>query len=132
MHYATLEDNGYLYVHTVEDHSDDHTPNTDHFSQGYVFSYAIIPMSQASQSLYCDQRVDDFIEDGGSETENFKTQATFDTYVDIIKHAHMVNELIIIDNPNTLTVGELAHHLLNKLHNSEPLLQIRSTEGFTC
>lgn len=126
MRYATLEDNGYLYVHTIEDYSD------DQFSQGYVFSYPIAPIRQANQSPYREKRVDDFIEDGGSETENFKTQVAFDTYIDIIKHAHMVNELIIIDNPNTITVGELAHHLLNKLYKSEPLLKIQSTEGFTC
>lgn len=126
MHYATLEDNGYLYVHTIEDHSE------DAFSQGYVFSYPIAPIRQASQDPYREQRVDDFIEDGGSETENFKTQTAFDTYIAIITHAHQVNELILIDDVSTLTVGELAHHLLNKLNNSEPLLQIRSTEGFTC
>jgi len=126
MRYATLEDNGYLYVHTIEDYSE------DAFSRGYVFSYPIAPMSQASQPPYREQRVDDFIEDGGSETENFKTQTAFDTYIAVIKHAHTANELFIIDNPNTLTVGELVHHLCSKLCNSEPLLQIRSTEGFTC
>lgn len=134
MRYVTLEADGYIYVHTVEDHSDDHNPNNDDFTQGYTFSYPVMPMSQASQSPYREKRVDDFIENGGSETENFKAQVAFDIYIDIIKHSHDVNELYIIDDTNTCdaTVGDIAHQLLIKVRKSKSMSQIQATDDFTC
>lgn len=122
MRYATLEDNNYLYVHTVEDHSEDHNTSTEELTRGYVFSYPIMDVNEASQSHCRHKRVDDYISNGGTETETFTTQKAFDTYIEIIKHQHSVNELYIIEGDNiiNITVGELAHQVLIKLRASTP------------
>lgn len=117
MRYATLESDGQLYIHTVEDYSDDDQPQSTYtFVQGYAFSYPIMHVNQASRSQYRQQLIDDFVANGGSETENFKTQEAFDDYIDRIKHQHNKNQLYVVaDEFIDLTVGDLVHQLLIKL-----------------
>ena len=117
MRYATIDLDGYLYVHTIEDYSD------DDIVCGYVFSYPIMHVSHAGNDAHRRELVDTFVTGDTSEDVTFTTEESFNRYIDAVGEQHVNNRLYIIGK-DISTVGELVYTLLIRSLDSSPPAKI--------
>ena len=117
MRYATIDLDGYLYVHTIEDYSD------DDIVCGYVFSYPIMHVSHAGNDAHRRELVDTFVTGDTSEDVTFTTEESFNRYIDAVGEQHVNNRFYIIGK-DISTVGELVYALLIRSLDSSPPAKI--------